>query len=81
MLSPLAWLYIVFNFASALGIVFANKAVFAIYLFPYPIGLTWIHSIFTMAGMQLMRAVSVRPQQLLTRQTNTLDTSSLLECN
>eukprot|EP00892_Ulva_mutabilis_P003122 jgi/Ulvmu1/12810/UM097_0039.1 len=54
MLSPLAWLYIIFNFASALGIVFANKAVFAIFKFPYPIGLTWIHSLFTMAGMQLM---------------------------
>lgn len=54
MLSPLAWLYIIFNFASALGIVFANKAVFAVFQFPYPIGLTWIHSVFTMAGMQLM---------------------------
>lgn len=78
MLSPLAWLYIIFNFASALGIVFANKAVFAIFSFPYPIGLTWIHSIFTMAGMQLMRMVSVIPRQPLTREINSLEKDNVL---
>jgi hypothetical protein len=54
MLSPVAWLCIVFNVASALSIVFANKAVFAVFSFPFPVLLTWIHTIVTMVGMQLM---------------------------
>jgi hypothetical protein len=37
--------------------VFANKAVFAIYGFPYPVLLTWIHILFTAVGMHIMAAV------------------------
>lgn len=77
MLSPLAWLYIIFNFASALGIVFANKAVFAIFQFPYPIGLTWIHSVFTMAGMQLMCMVSLLARQQMTYNPRPIEVRAL----
>jgi hypothetical protein len=52
-----AVLYILFNMASSLGIVFANKAVFAVFKFPYPFCLTLIHITFTAVGMQGMAAV------------------------
>lgn len=57
-----AALYVMFNIASSLGIVFANKAVFAVFHFPYPLMLTLIHICFTAVGMQVMAAVrSPRP--------------------
>jgi hypothetical protein len=52
-----AVVYILFNMASSLGIVFANKAVFAIFKFPFPFLLTLIHIVFTALGMQLMAMV------------------------
>jgi hypothetical protein len=58
-----AVLYILFNMAASLGIVFANKAVFAIFKFPFPVVLTLIHIIFTAFGMQIMSMVRCpRPQ-------------------
>ena len=56
-ISATAWLYIMFNIASSLSIVFANKAVFAVYHFPYPFLLTLIHIAFTAVGMQIMASV------------------------
>lgn len=50
----LAPLYILFNVVAALSIVFANKAVFAVYRFPYPVYLTVIHTAFTTVGTHLM---------------------------
>jgi hypothetical protein len=41
------------NIASASGIVFANKVVFATYKFRYTCALTWIHTLVTLIGMQL----------------------------
>jgi hypothetical protein len=55
-----AVLYILFNMCSSLGIVFANKAVFAVFHFPYPFLLTLIHIIFTAVGMQVMASVRTR---------------------
>lgn len=52
-----AALYVLFNMASSLGIVFANKAVFAVFHFPYPFLLTLIHIVFTALGMQVMAMV------------------------
>ena len=49
--------YVLFNMASSLGIVFANKAVFAVFHFPYPFLLTLIHIAFTAVGMQVMAMV------------------------
>jgi hypothetical protein len=53
----LAIAYILFNMVSAIGIVFANKAVFAVYNFPNPVLLTFIHIAFTAVGMHLMGMV------------------------
>jgi hypothetical protein len=60
--SVLSALYVVFNMISAVGIVFANKAVFAIYKFPYPVLLTFVHIAFTALGMQIMAFVRLYPQ-------------------
>jgi hypothetical protein len=57
----LAPLYIMFNVASALSIVFANKAVFAVYRFPYPVYLTVMHTAFTAVGTHFMAKVSHPP--------------------
>lgn len=61
--SHLAPLYILFNVVAALSIVFANKAVFAVYRFPYPVYLTVIHTAFTTVGthfMAMVRSLCVR---------------------
>lgn len=60
----MAVLYILFNMASSLGIVFANKAVFAVFHFPYPLLLTLIHISFTAVGMQFMAMVRMQPVEL-----------------
>ena len=57
--SFLAPLYILFNVVAALSIVFANKAVFAVYRFPYPVYLTVIHTAFTTVGTHFMATVRV----------------------
>jgi hypothetical protein len=59
-LNVVAGIYILCNVASALSIVFANKAVFAIFQFPYPVFLTLIHTAFTMVGTHLMSMVRIR---------------------
>eukprot|EP00879_Flechtneria_rotunda_P019748 GHRR01020752.1.p1 GENE.GHRR01020752.1~~GHRR01020752.1.p1 ORF type:complete len:315 (+),score=67.90 GHRR01020752.1:650-1594(+) len=41
------------NIASASGIVFANKVVFANYNFKFTCALTWVHTMFTLIGMRL----------------------------
>ena len=46
-------LYLAVNVASASGIVFANKAVFKFYNFPFAVTLTWVHTLFTILGMRL----------------------------
>lgn len=55
--------YILLNVAASLAIVFSNKAVFAIFQFPYPFLLTLIHITFTAFGMRLLALV--RPRQRL----------------
>jgi hypothetical protein len=57
----LAVFYVFFNMASSLGIVFSNKAVFAVFHFPFPFLLTIIHIVFTAFGMQIMAMVRSRP--------------------
>eukprot|EP00887_Chlorella_sp_A99_P008012 scaffold12.g8012.t1 len=49
-LAPLA--YGLLNIASATGIVFANKAVFAVFKFSFTYALTLIHTVTTLFGMQ-----------------------------
>ncbi|KAL4522613.1 hypothetical protein Ndes2526B_g01039 [Nannochloris sp. 'desiccata'] len=49
-LAPAA--YAAMNIASATGIVFANKAVFSVFKFHFTYALTFVHTIFTMIGMQ-----------------------------
>ena len=61
----LAPLYILFNVVAALSIVFANKAVFAVYRFPYPVYLTVIHTAFTTVGTHLMATVRYFPSSVV----------------
>ena len=43
--------YAAFNTLAAVGITFANKAVFAVFHFNYVYLLTFIHALATVAGM------------------------------
>lgn len=58
-----------FNIVSSVFIVFANKEVFTTHGFPHPVALTCLHSLFTIAGMnmlgnfQVFEAIGVRPDQ------------------
>lgn len=58
-----------FNIVSSVFIVFANKEVFTTQGFPHPVALTCLHSLFTIAGMnmlgnfQVFEAIGVRPDQ------------------
>lgn len=50
---PPAAMYGILNIASATGIVFANKAVFAWHAFSFPYALTFVHTLVTYVGMQM----------------------------
>jgi hypothetical protein len=50
---PPAAMYGILNIASATGIVFANKAVFAWHAFSFPYALTFVHTLVTYVGMQI----------------------------
>lgn len=50
----IAGLYCAFNIVVAACIVFANKVVFQHYNFKFVFALTWVHTIFTWAGMNVL---------------------------
>ena len=54
-----AVVYTLFNISVGCGIVFANKAVFAIYNFKFVYALTLVHTVVTMIGMWLFAAGSI----------------------
>ncbi|KDD75625.1 hypothetical protein H632_c585p1 [Helicosporidium sp. ATCC 50920] len=56
-LAPVA--YGLLNVFSATGIVFANKSVFAVFEFNFTYALTFIHTVFTMIGMQIFLRFNV----------------------
>jgi hypothetical protein len=60
--------------ASTVGIVLINKMVYQTFAFKFPLALSWLHILFTAAGMQLMaraggifepRSIPFRDQLLL----------------
>jgi len=46
--------YGLLNIASTVGIVFVNKLVMGYFGFKFPVALTWIHTLFTAAGMEAL---------------------------
>lgn len=57
--------YGLMNVLSASGIVFANKAVFSTHGYHFTYALTWIHTAFTLAGMQLFVRSGLFPAKQL----------------
>jgi solute carrier family 35 protein E3 len=56
------------NIASASGIVFANKVVFAHFHFKFTCALTWIHTAVTLLGMQLFLAAGMFQKKSIPQQ-------------
>ncbi len=52
-----AALYVALNIVSSCGIVFANKLVLSDYAFRFTVTLTFIHTLFTFFGMQLLASL------------------------
>lgn len=55
--SSRAMLYIFFNVAVAVSIVFVNKAIFVVYAFNFPIALTLLHLVFTAFGLRVLASM------------------------
>lgn len=69
----LAGVYALLNIGASTSIILANKAVYTFARFPFPIALTFIHTVFTALGLKAFRAFGVfKPKALTWRQTTPL---------